>query len=232
MPFQSTIENLHVLDKQGKVARKTTLPFYGVTMGDIHVCMQELTRTLIVMGANQAEAVQFLADGATGIWNNIKLALHNAGIAPKKIIYTLDYYHAVEHLSAMIKMLPNLSGAEQDEFFKGLKDDLWNGRIYEIKRKIKQYMEDEKQSISPELETELEYFHKHQDRMQYKKFKKKKWLCGNGLVESAIRRIINLRFKSPSSFWLPENLENLCFLRATFLAGRWTNLTNALTQNN
>jgi len=95
-----------------------------------------------------------------------------------------------------------------------------------------EHMENEKKTIPPELETELEYFNKHQDRMQYKKIKKKKWLCGSGLVESAIIRIINLRFKSPSSFWLPENLENLCFLRATFLAGRWANLSHALTRNN
>ncbi len=223
---------IHVLDEEGKIARKTELPFYGVTMEDIHESMNQLTTTLIALQAHEAKEVQFIADGATGIWNNIKAALLNAGIPAKKITFTLDYYHAVEHLSKMIKMLPNLTEKEQKTWLKELKDDLWEGNIFEIKRKVKLHIENNNQKISDHLQTELTYFDKHIDRMKYKTFKRKKWLCGSGLVESAIRRIINLRFKSPSSFWMPENMEQLCFLRATFLAGRWKYLTLALAKHN
>ncbi len=223
---------IHVLDEDGKIARKTELPFYGITMGDIHESMNQLTTTLIALQAQEVKEVQFIADGATGLWNNIKAALLKAGIPAKKITFTLDYYHAVEHLSKMIKMLPNLTETEQKTWLKELKDDLWEGNIYEIKRKVKLHMENNNHAMGEDLQTELEYFNKHKDRMKYKTFKRKKWLCGSGLVESAIRRIINLRFKSPSSFWLPKNMEQLCFLRATFLAGRWKYLTHALATNN
>ena len=64
--------------------------------------------------------------------------------------------------------------------------------------------------------------------MQYKEFRKQKLLCGSGAVESAIRRIINLRFKNVSSFWLEKHLDLLCFLRATFLSGRWSIFLNNL----
>ena len=66
---------------------------------------------------------------------------------------------------------------------------------------------------------EINYFEKHTNRMNYQLFRQQKWLCGSGAVESAIRRIVNLRFKAPSSFWLVEHIEPLAFLRATFLAG-------------
>ena len=44
---------------------------------------------------------------------------------------------------------------------------------------------------------------------------------GSGVVESAVRRIINLRFKAPGSFWEEATVAELMHLRACFKAGRW-----------
>jgi hypothetical protein len=44
-------------------------------------------------------------------------------------------------------------------------------------------------------------------RMDYPNFREKKWLTGSGIMESRVRRMINLRFKSPSCFWKIENLD-------------------------
>ena len=63
------------------------------------------------------------------------------------------------------------------------------------------------------------------------RLRQKKWPCGSGIVESAIRRVINLRFKSPSTFWNKANVEGLIFLRAVFLAGRWATLMQNLVTN-
>ena len=40
-------------------------------------------------------------------------------------------------------------------------------------------------------------------------------------MESAIRRIINLRFKGPSIFWRLDTVDDLMHLRAVFKSGRW-----------
>jgi hypothetical protein len=45
--------------------------------------------------------------------------------------------------------------------------------------------------------------------------------CGSGCVESAIRRVINLRLKAPGTFWTPEMAECFLFLRSQLLSGRW-----------
>ena len=45
-------------------------------------------------------------------------------------------------------------------------------------------------------------------------------LAGSGALESAIRRVINLRVKSNSTYWLRENAETMIRLRAWLKAGR------------
>ncbi len=76
------------------------------------------------------------------------------------------------------------------------------------------------------------YFLKNKDRMQYSQFKTKRLPQGSGSVESAIRRVINLRLKSCGSFWKKENAEIYLFLRSQLICGRWNvffeNLINRL----
>ena len=70
----------------------------------------------------------------------------------------------------------------------------------------------------------LTYFITHARRMKYAKLKKCNLPIGSGQVESAVRRVINLRFKSPGSFWKEERVENLMHLRAVYKSGRWDEL--------
>ena len=44
---------------------------------------------------------------------------------------------------------------------------------------------------------------------------------GSGHVESAIRRVINLRIKAPGTFWKKDMGEYFLFLRSQLISGRW-----------
>jgi len=44
---------------------------------------------------------------------------------------------------------------------------------------------------------------------------------GSGAVESAIRRVVNLRLKGPCIFWHRENANKMLMLRSFYKAGRW-----------
>ena len=57
--------------------------------------------------------------------------------------------------------------------------------------------------------------------MQYQNFKDSNIPCGSGCVESAIRRVINLRLKSPGIFWKKDMAELFLFLRSQLISGRW-----------
>jgi len=214
---------IHVLDEKGQIARTLRKPFYQVAIQDAAACIQDLVETLRILKVDQAEEVQFLADGASFIWSRIRKAFRKAGVAAQKITYTLDYYHAVEHLKELSELLP-LAKQERKEQFEEWKTWLWDGLANSIARDFKKHIGKAGLEMDEEMETALNYFIKHHDRMQYKRFKRSKLLCGSGLVESAIRRVINLRFKGPSAFWCTENLDKMFVLRCAMLSGRWHNL--------
>lgn len=216
---------IQVLDEKGEIERKSSIPLYMGTMKETKQAMEKLRKALVALDVSQAESIQFIADGARCIWTGIKKVFRKLQIPFSKIVFTLDYYHAVEHLRNLSKFLP-YTESKQKVVFEEWKDDLWEGLANSIPRDFNKRMKKEKEEITEEMETEMNYFKKHHDHMQYKKYKRRKLLCGSGLVESAVRRIINLRFKGSSSFWLKDNLEKLIFLRCTFLPGRWSNLLN------
>ena len=57
--------------------------------------------------------------------------------------------------------------------------------------------------------------------MQYRALKDLGLPRGSGIVESAIRRVINLRIKSPGKFWTEDNAEAALHLRSYLKAGHW-----------
>jgi hypothetical protein len=57
--------------------------------------------------------------------------------------------------------------------------------------------------------------------MRYVTLEARKLPIGSGQVESAVRRVVNLRFKAPGSFWTEITVSGLMHLRAAFKAGRW-----------
>ena len=69
--------------------------------------------------------------------------------------------------------------------------------------------------------TERNYFQRNAERMKYRTFKALGLPYGSGAVESAVRRVVNLRMKSNSLYWRPDNAERFLHLRAQFKSGRW-----------
>ena len=64
-------------------------------------------------------------------------------------------------------------------------------------------------------------FENHKDRMRYHTFRLMKIPCGSGSVESAVRRIVNLRLKGNGIFWKEEMAEIVLHLRSQNLSHRW-----------
>lgn len=199
------------LDKEGKMEKKE-LPIYDACFGDDEL-IALLSEYLGRLEIDKAASVQVVADGAIWIWNRVKPMLLNLGVKEEKIVETVDYYHAVEHLTELKALLPK---EIQEQTIKEAKEQLWKGDI----PKMKTILLDKMTQQDKEQILDLQYFEKNIHRMQYQKLDQEKLPVGSGIVESAIRRVINLRFKCPSAFWNKENLEPLFFLRAVFLAGR------------
>jgi hypothetical protein len=69
--------------------------------------------------------------------------------------------------------------------------------------------------------TEIEYLNKHEPHLRYDWFGFRGRPKGSGAVESAIRRVINLRLKGNGIYWREENAEAMLVRRAAVLTGRW-----------
>ena len=115
---------------------------------------------------------------------------------------------------------------EQDSYFEKLKESLWRGDIKQMEELVKKGIK----GVNLEEFTPFKYFKNNEQRIDYQSLKKQGRPCGSGIIESGIRRIINLRFKSPSTFWFLENVEKLIFMRGIALSGRWEIMMNNLTK--
>jgi hypothetical protein len=212
-----------VLDAEGKIERREW-PVYDATFGEANL-FKLLREYLEKLNIKQAAAVQVIADGALWIWHNAKKMLLELGVKEDKIVETLDYYHAVEHLARVTELLPRTKQVVKNKLFKEYKELLWSGQVKELLARVKSRVKE----IAKPLKTELGYFEKNQERLNYPQYEADKWLCGSGIIESGVRRMINLRFKAASSFWRQENLDGLIFLRCALLSGRWKFVMQTLT---
>ena len=74
-------------------------------------------------------------------------------------------------------------------------------------------------------------FIKHQRRMAYAKLIALQLPIGSGAIESAVRRVINLRLKGAGLFWCRASAEAILLLRSYYKAGRWNMLKRMATSH-
>ncbi len=77
---------------------------------------------------------------------------------------------------------------------------------------------------SPAVEKAIDHFRSRKESMRFADFRARGLPIGTGVVESAIRRIVNLRLKGPGIFWEVDNAERMLALRAQLKSGRWREL--------
>lgn len=216
---------IDVLDEQGQLSR-AELPIYGCRFDQEHL-FDLLERYLSKLKIKDAHCVQLLGDGAPWIWNHVPALLRGQGVAGDKIIETLDAYHGTQYVHKLVEMMNSrVSEKGKKNLLKKFLNWFWTGKVEKIVqscRKIFKY--------STELiDRYIAYLEKHKNRMQYADYKADNLMCGSGIIESGVRRIINLRFKNTSAFWDKSTVEKLYFLRAAVLSKRWDTVVQKLAQ--
>ena len=112
-----------------------------------------------------------------------------------------------------------VSAKYQKRLMKKWKALLFNGEIEELGQAIRSVLRGE--PLQAGLKKWDDYFVRNAQRMQYRTFQAQSLPCGSGHVESAIRRVINLRLKAPGTFWTQDMAEYFLFLRSQLLSRRW-----------
>ena len=182
---------------------------------------------LVTLQIDLAAEVILVGDGAKWIWNHLPGLLRKLHIHPDRITEVIDYTHAKQNLNQLIEtfLKPCTTHHETKIRWQRMNDLLYHGKLDDLQQLLIEHTsKGQKRAMKKKLKT---YFLVNRHRMQYASFEQRKIVRGSGIVESAIRRVINLRVKAPGSFWVLRKAETICFLRAKLLFGRWNLLIRA-----
>jgi len=224
-PRQLTISQF---DENGKKI-KSISPILDGSCGSLDDFFGLLKDHLLYINLDEAAEIVFCADGGTGIWPRVdnlidELALNNA----RRI---LDYTHAKQNISevrGIISKALKLTARKIKKLFVQIRDLLWNGDIQGIADLAKEMLKGKRKAPKAVSKKLTNYFGDH-TKFQYKKFRDNGLPTGSGTVESAIRRVINLRVKGSGMFWKKENAEKIIFLRSLVLTGKIKNACRKAT---
>ena len=216
---------MYLTDDKGNID-KSFQPLYDATMQGKDYAFGLIEDYLDAIGTSAISRVVFCGDGAPWIWSRAE-ELFTRRFQDKQTWQILDYTHAKQSLEEILDFLPARCN-ETAKIRKVFKEALWKGQIDTMEKQIRINFAGKRKEKA--LNKWNNYFHGNEKRMQYSRFMNEGLPQGSGCVESAIRRVINLRLKSCGSFWKKENAEIYLFLRSQLITGRWNtffrNLTN------
>jgi hypothetical protein len=207
------------MDRRGRMVAGSR-PWIDGTLAGPDETMELLAMHLHRLGAAKAKTVTFLADGAPWIWERVLAVATHVGIASEKVTCVLDWCHAMHHVSLALAKL-NLEESERQRLYKKYRKWIRAGTVLLVVSEIRNrpgVVEDKEG-----LETALNYLEKHAKagHMNYGEFCRRGLPLGSGAIESAVRRVINLRLKGNGLLWEEENAEGMLVVRAAILCGRW-----------
>ncbi len=208
---------LYTSDGKGRLLRGTRPWIDGTLQGPDHA-MELLAMHLHRLGAAGAKSVSFVSDGACWIWNRLDWVIARAGLDPKRVERVLDFYHAVHHVSLALQAL-GLSESERTQRYQALRHQLRAGRSRAVVATLREMADG--QPPDSGVWTEIAFLEKHESHLRYDWFRSRGRPLGSGAIESAMRRVINLRLKGNGIYWREENAEAMLVLRAAALTGRW-----------
>lgn len=221
---------MYLTDSEGNIDKRFT-PVYDATMQGKDYTFKLIKSYLESLDCKNISRIVFVGDGAPWIWSRAE-ELFNGYFQGKPTFQILDYTHAKQALNEILDLLPKKL-QKRGKLIDSFRQRLWVGDIEGIGEMIKVNFKGKQRRTA--LNKWKNYFLKNKDRMQYSQFKTMRLPQGSGSVESAIRRVINLRLKSCGSFWKKENAEIYLFLRSQLISGRWNvffeNLINRLDDN-
>lgn len=202
-------------DAEGHLVKAFT-PIHDATLGSDEAVFALLETYLRQLDLRSIDRIVFTGDGAPWIWRQVEKLCTRLQLPPNRVFQVIDYAHATQNLYDIVE----LAGPQhRPRLFRKWKTLLFRGEIDRLGKVIRQVFSGT--ALKQALKKWTSSFQKHALRMQYTFFRKHALPCGSGHVESAIRRVINLRLKAPGTFWTRDMAECFLFLRSQLISGRW-----------
>ncbi len=217
--FEPRLLIINQFDEDGKKL-KSVSPILDGSCGSLDDFFELLKQYLLSINIEEASEIVFCADGGNGIWPRTEKLIRELDLHDAKQI--LDYTHAKQNMNAVKKIIADalkLSDKEVNKLAKQIRELLWSGNIDGIAALVSDKLTGKRKAPKAAMKKLNEYFGDHA-RFQYQTFCDNGLPTGSGTIESAIRRVINLRVKGSGLFWGREHAENIIFLRSLVLTGK------------
>jgi hypothetical protein len=218
------------MDERGRMKQGTQSILDGTFTGPDEI-MEVLTMRLHQVGAAQANVVAFRSDGAPWIWDRLDWVIRRLGLDAKQVSKGLDWCHAVHQMSLALE--PLLQEPERQRVFKKLRKWLKSGSWQKVVHELLDLAVAVDLPEDSSVLTNIEYLdcHGKEGHLDYATYRRRGLPSGSGAIESAIRRVINLRLKGNSIFWEEDNAEGMLVLRGLVLSGRWNEVFANITES-
>ncbi|MBS1786785.1 MAG: ISKra4 family transposase [Acidobacteria bacterium] len=177
------------------------------------------TRVAAVQARHPQALHVVLADGAR--WNWQVLSEHYPDA-----IQILDFWHAAQHLAQAAEVIFGAGLSPQKsawfETWKTVLRDEPNG-VAGVIRTLLYYRNRGSRSTAAraELDTQLNYFRQHAERMHYALYRAAGWPIGSGVTEAGCKELIKARFCRSGMRWKRETGATVLQLRAIRLSNQW-----------
>jgi hypothetical protein len=187
---------------------------FVATRQGIEALREQLHAEALRRGLGQAAGALVIGDGAVWIW---RLADDRWPHARQR----LDFYHAVQHLVAVGRAVCGEDAAALKAWLKPLVKQLKNESAVKVVRQLEEVLAALPAGVATEaVAKEVNYFHEHQARMDYRAAQRAGEPLGSGPVEATCRQA-QCRFKRPGQFWSRAGDEALLCLEMFWRNDRW-----------
>jgi len=218
---------VYVVDAEGKQEPRFA-PFIDATLTGPDAVFALLRTYLQRLEITKADHVLFIADGAPWIWKRVPLLVQALGLAAEQVHELLDFYHAAHHLGQVAALRKDWSAKARTRWRTHQRHLLMRGEVTQVITAVRDLCRGRN---SKAIRKHREYFIKNQHRMAYAQLMALKLPIGSGAIESAVRRVVDLRLKGPSLFWCRASAEAILLLRSYYKAGRWNMLKRMATSH-
>jgi hypothetical protein len=215
---------IYVVDEKGRLAQEFAPVMDGTLQGPDEV-FRLIEFYLRELGIDRATEVLFIADGATWIWQRVTKLWQRLGLVGVRCRELVDFYHVVEHVYALAALNRSWSASYRKQWATRQRRRLWRGEL-------KAFIDDVERLCRGRRgkgwARERDYLLRNAraGRLDYAKARRAKMPIGSGTMESAIRRVVNLRLKGAGIFWHEDHAEQMLLLRTYYKSKHWQVLTN------
>ena len=214
---------IYVVDEKGRIAQEFAPVIDGTLKGPDEV-FRLLEFYLSQLEITEAAKILFIADGAKWIWKRVAPLWQRLGLEGR-CRELVDFHHVIEHVHALAALKTSWRPRERKRWATQQRRRLWRGELQAFIEEIERFCRGKK---GKGWARERDYLLRNAraGRLDYAKARRAKLPMGSGTMESAIRRVVNLRLKGASIFWLEEHAEQMLLLRTYYKSKRWQVLEN------